>query len=459
MEYILAVLINRDASARLNFNRGGWEVVFAIKRVLLLLTLMPLFAAGCEFLPQPEPTVAFVPPPTATPAAGSLFTVRPGVIVDAVKVRGRVAATREAFLFFGREGWLKTLNIKPGDQVTEGSLIAELNDPELNRQVADAEYFVNKGTLDVFQARENRLERSRLVVERARANLQRIDAGLEAARISAAYRKTLKDRAYDSYVQVAWKENKETLDALNQLEEREMAYSEAAARLKTLEIDRQVTAVDVEILEKDLENARIQAATEEGNLAYRQRVLDLTRERLAETRIEAPFSGAILSVEAKLGDKINPFEPIGIMADPSHLQVEANVTEVDAAKVAEGMPVEITLDAFPQSKFKGKVVQVASKASMWQGKSVYKVMVDFDDSANVRAAVRMGADVSIASRTKTNTLVLPARAVYSDGIDRYVDLVSQQGRAEKTRVEIGISDGNQTEVLNGLKAGQVVKIP
>lgn len=419
---------------------------------------MPWFAVSCEVWPQPEPTVVFIPPPTPTPRAGSLYTVRSGSIVDMVRVRGRVAATKEAFLFFGREGWLKTLKVKPGDQVSQGDLVAELNDPDLNRQVADAEYFLNRSRLELTQAKEGRLEKTRLSLSRAKVSLGRIDAEMESAKVTAMRRKTLKDRAYGHYLEVAWKQNRETVGALNALEDREVEYLEAVAKQKMLEADRQVASLDIAVLEKELENATLEVAILESAAAYRLRLLEMTRERLAETRIEAPFSGVILAVETKLGDRINPFETIGSIADPSHLQVEANVPEADAGNVSVGQSAVVTLDAYPQSRLSGKVTQIAVKASMWQGKSVYKVTIEFDDADKVRAAVRMGADVGIATITKNNVILVSARAIYSDGAEKYVDVVSP-GKMEKVRIETGITDGNHTEVLRGLAAGQVIRIP
>ena len=98
--------------------------LFAIRNSqFAILLVISLLLAGCR--PSAAPT--FVPPPTANPVSGSTYTIDYGHIVETVEVRGRVAAKQEASLMFPVAGVLKDVHVLPGDQVEEGTLLAELD--------------------------------------------------------------------------------------------------------------------------------------------------------------------------------------------------------------------------------------------------------------------------------------------------------------------------------------------
>ena len=137
----------------------------------------------------------------------------------------------------------------------------------------------------------------------------------------------------------------------------------------------------------------------------------------------------------------------------------ATVPEEDVIYVTPGQAASGRLDAYPDRVFAGRVVQVASEAIIWQGRSAYEVTIAFDEGQQVPATIRMGADISIAGRAREDALLVPARAVITVGGQSYVDLVGEDGAIERVAVETGVSDGSQTEIVSGLRAGQGVRIP
>jgi len=87
------------------------------------------------------------------------------------------------------------------------------------------------------------------------------------------------------------------------------------------------------------------------------------------------------------------------------------------------------------------------------------VTIAFDKGQDVPAIIRMGADISIAGRSKDNVLVVPARAIITIAGQKYVEVIGADGAVERVQVQIGISNGNETEIVSGLQAGQVIRIP
>jgi len=86
------------------------------------------------------------------------------------------------------------------------------------------------------------------------------------------------------------------------------------------------------------------------------------------------------------------------------------------------------------------------------------VTITFDDPASVPAGVRQGAEVSIAAQTKSDSLLVPARAVIREGIQSYVQVMRVDG-AVRVPIQLGVSDGTRSVVLAGLQEGDTVKAP
>lgn len=390
--------------------------------------LLALFLGGCGMLAQPEPTPDYRPPATPTSVPGTLYTVEKGNISETVQVRGQVSAVKDALLFFQLRGYVKSLEMRVGDTVTEGTLLAEMESTDLELEILDIEY---------------RLAKVQLQLQQAQAFHRRVESRLEIARYATAVKKTQKDRAWKDYQGVAHLGDK-AWHELAWLENAEISYREAQAEEKQLEDELETKRLDVEIYE--------------GELAYYQTLLDRKRARLAQTRLYAPFTGLIVAVDVQAGENALPYQSIGAIADPGQLQIEVYVMEADIDRVATGQKATVTLDAYPEALHSGTVQQIATKSSLSQGKRSYKVTIGFDDPSRVPTTIRMGADVSITSGIKTDILVIPTQVIFADGHAKYVD-VYEDGRAKRTAVSIGATSDGMAEVTSGLKEGQILRIP
>jgi membrane fusion protein (multidrug efflux system) len=88
--------------------------------------------------------------------------------------------------------------------------------------------------------------------------------------------------------------------------------------------------------------------------------LDLARLRLDKTVITSPVDGVVSQAIADPGEHIQPGQPIAIVNDPQDVWVEANIEETDIRKIQLGQPVDLDVDAYPQRKFAGKVIQIGA---------------------------------------------------------------------------------------------------
>ena len=443
------------------------------------LLLLLLLAAACT---PPGAGVAptFAPPPTAAPLAGETATAALGTIVETVETRGRVVAQEEALLVFPLDGALKAIHASPGDQVEQGALIAELDAPQTEEQALVAQFDLALAEAGLENA-EGALEAAEAAPTLAQVALDRASTPAlpdpsadETIAANALARAELEYE--DAWVEWdkaihRWWEPPEAIEPYSrtlqirvwnlEAAQARLAESRRSASEQRALLRLAVTKARIELAQAEIELSQAELAVSTAELRMeRARALDeLAAEQLTSTRLLAPFPGIIISVDKRAGDLVGAYEAIGAIADPSELWLVATVPEEDVIYVTPGQAASGRLDAYPDRVFAGRVVQVASEAIIWQGRSAYEVTIAFDEGQQVPATIRMGADISIAGRAREDALLVPARAVITVGGQSYVDLVGEDGAIERVAVETGVSDGSQTEIVSGLRAGQGVRIP
>ena len=182
-----------------------------------------------------------------------------------------------------------------------------------------------------------------------------------------------------------------------------------------------------------------------------------------QTLIRAPFDGIVLTKNANVGDVITPFSSalgsqaaVVTMADMSTLEVEADVSEGNIAKVKAGQPAEVQLDALPDSRFRGEVHRLVPTVD--RAKATVTVKIRFIDK-DPRILPEMSAKVAflskeVAPQENTPRVAVPAAAIVErDG--RKVVYVVKEGKAVETAVQTGAAVGDLVQVT-GVQAGAKV---
>lgn len=187
---------------------------------------------------------------------------------------------------------------------------------------------------------------------------------------------------------------------------------------------------------------------------------------LENTQIRAPFDGTVLTKDADVGDIVAPFGSAGnskgsvvSMADMGSLQVEADVTEANIEQVKVGMPCEITLDAFPEKRYRGEVHMIVPTAD--RAKATVLVKARFLDR-DERVLPEMSAKVAFLTKQMTETeasarpiITVDLAAVADRNNQKVVYLIDRDKALEKT-VTLGAMVGNSVEVLSGVASGDRV---
>lgn len=182
-----------------------------------------------------------------------------------------------------------------------------------------------------------------------------------------------------------------------------------------------------------------------------------------QTVIRAPFDGVVLIRHANVGDNITPFSAaadtkgaIVTIADMDTLEVEADVSESNIAKITVDQPCEILLDALPNLRMAGKVSRIVPTVD--RSKATVLVKVRFVDR-DPRVLPDMSSKIAFLSKpvppedSKPQTAVQPSAVVERDG--KPVVFLIADGKAKQVPVTRGAKIGELVAV-QGVKAGDTV---
>jgi HlyD family secretion protein len=189
------------------------------------------------------------------------------------------------------------------------------------------------------------------------------------------------------------------------------------------------------------------------------------------TRIISPVDGTVVSRNVDVGQTVAAsFQTptlFTIAQDLTKMQIDTNVDEADIGKVKTDMDVDFTVDAYPETTFKGKVFQVRNAPISVQNVVTYDVVVKVSNP-DLKLKPGMTANVSIITSTHSNVLKLPKAALrFSPSTPDKTRTAKQQrgpgvwvlenNAPKRVAVSTGISDGMYSELLSSdIKEGQEV---
>jgi RND family efflux transporter MFP subunit len=240
------------------------------------------------------------------------------------------------------------------------------------------------------------------------------------------------------------------------------------------------------VMESEVEQARLaymevksrtnsfQAAVDaaRANVQRAERALAQQERKLREGVITAPRAGLV--VYATVGNEetarkievgITPFEGMDLiyLPDISSMLVDAEISEVDLARLKVGMPVEIWLDAYPNDKFKGEVIKISDlakrKISRITGKATGAKVFDVTVrvlAEDIRLKPGLTATVDIIVNHYESVLYVPLEAIFVDEHDQTIVYVKNKGRVESRKVVLGESNDRVAIVKEGLREQEEV---
>ncbi|MGE4169270.1 MAG: HlyD family efflux transporter periplasmic adaptor subunit [Candidatus Margulisiibacteriota bacterium] len=174
------------------------------------------------------------------------------------------------------------------------------------------------------------------------------------------------------------------------------------------------------------------------------------------TPLIAPISGTVISRKMEGGQTFTPSDPILVLAD--RLLVDAQVDETDIGKLKLGQTAIISLDAYPNVPIPAKITHIAYEAQTVNNVTIYEVELTPTQPLPAFFKSGMSADVSFTIMRHADVLMIPQLAIESRGRGHRVITDISTPKPSKTRIRVGLSDGQNTEVLSGLNEGDTVYV-
>jgi len=236
-------------------------------------------------------------------------------------------------------------------------------------------------------------------------------------------------------------------------------------RLDTTELEWQVeqSRLSLSIAEYDLSDARddyweesVQVKRAKAKLEQAQVSLQQAEWRQEQATLTAPINGTVTALFVDAGEIANNGQIVIVVSGIDTLQAEINLDETDVARIAIGAPVAITVDAFPGAELNGKVIDIAPSASIQSGVVLYPVTVRLN-ATDLPLRPGMTANVTIIVEKRENTLIVPFRAVETEGGQAFVTLQTTAG-SQRVPVKLGLITDTQIEILSGVSEGDVVAV-
>ncbi|BAV34248.1 RND transporter [Sulfuricaulis limicola] len=176
------------------------------------------------------------------------------------------------------------------------------------------------------------------------------------------------------------------------------------------------------------------------------------------TPVLAPINGTVIARSVEPGQTFTGNDAVFVMSD--RLTVKAQVDETDIAQIRLRQSAQIVLDAYPEQPFPGRVDQIAYDAKTVNNVTTYEIDV-LPETVPPFMRSGMTANVSFIMDTRRNVLLAPNAAVKSRNGDSYVLLAPAKpnGAPVEKRIKTGLSDGKQTEVLEGVTENEKLLAP
>ena len=235
----------------------------------------------------------------------------------------------------------------------------------------------------------------------------------------------------------------------------------AADRLVRLRESKVASEDAVEKAVGEAESAAAACDASKTAALVKEAAIELARATLERTQLRAPFDGVIAEINGELGEFVTP-SPVGIptlptvdLIDDSCLYIKAPIDEVDAPNVRAGLKAWITLDAFMNRKFSGKVRRVAPYVLDLEKQSrTVDVEAVIDDPEMQALLPGYSADVQVILDERKGVLHIPTGSILEDATV-YV-IPAKGGVLEKRSITAGLSNWEITEIVSGLSEGEYV---
>lgn len=374
------------------------------------------------------------------------YEVEKPVITDIIKktvATGSVKPRQEVQIKPQVSGVIDELYVEAGEIVTKGQKLAKV-------KLVPSQVNINSAQSNVELARLRLTEAERELQRQKEVNTRNLD--VESARVS-----------YEN--------------AKKEAERQEGLFEDGVIS----DQDYQRFALDLELRKTEFENAKIVSGNSlrqfETDVDIRRQELNAAINNLQLLRegasrnskqvanvVVSTVDGMVLDIPVEEGSSViernnfNEGTSIAIVADMNSLIFEGKVDESDVGKLKEGMPLELTVGAIEDQKFDATLEYIAPKGVDEEGTVKFEVRAAIKPTKEVFLRAGYSANADIILDRRSNVISIKERDVIFEDDTTYVEIQTGDREFEKRKVELGLSDGIQVEVVNGVDTTAQVKV-
>lgn len=348
-------------------------------------------------------------------------TVQRGPMVRQVRGPGSLVPEDIRWITTLTPGRVERIHVRPGTQVTRGTLLLELGNPDVNIQALQAE--------QALTAAE-----ARLVELRTGLETQRLNQEAAVATVNREYQEALRQvRTNEELAREGLVSTVELENARGRAEELEIR----------LEVERKRLAILAESIEGQLQVQREQV----GRL---RAIAEFQRGQVESMRIRATADGVLQQMDLEVGQWVIPGNTLGAVVQPGRLKAELRIPETQIKDVAVGQPVEVDTR---NGIIPGRVIRI--DPSVVNGTVTVEVALEGELPKGARPDLSVDGTIEVERLADVLFVGRPAygQAESTVGLFR---LTADGGHAVRVPVRLGRASVNTIEIVDGLQEGDVV---
>ena len=227
--------------------------------------------------------------------------------------------------------------------------------------------------------------------------------------------------------------------------------------IESAELDLQTTKDNLALVTAPARQEDVDLYRAKVNQANAQ--VDLLENQNQESILKSPVDGQIAEINKRAGETIQPVlqDSVITLLPASPYDIKADIYEEDVVKMKIDNEVEISLVAFSDQTFKGKVISIYPAENLIDGVVYYKIIVAIDQPPEgIKSG--MTADLQIKTASKENVLIVPKYAVQKKDGKKIVEVL-ENGKIQEKEIQTGLEGTNDmVEVISGLEEGEKVVV-
>lgn len=331
-------------------------------------------------------------------------------------------------------GEIIKMNVKVGDNVKKGQLIAKLDSRDIEEEIKQAVEQINILNKELQLENETYPYQRNIYLEKIRDATSRMQTAMNKyEREIYLYR-----RGFSA---------KEELDVIRtEYDSAKAALSQAQLELQRYDKEHLLT---IERLELEIKKQK----------SY----LDELHVRLSYTEIYSPIDGIVTQVAAEAGETLVSGLQVGnliTVLNPELLELWIYVDETDISKVSVGQQVEYTVDTYPDKTFRGKIDRINVSPDIFENIVYYRAIVNIDNNTAKFLKPEMTTQCKIIISIKKDVLVVPNEALKWKDNHYIVYRITnvERNMTEEVPVKLGERGDRTTEILHGLNEGDRIAV-